>query len=732
MIATFTKPDIWTHATHRAVAAIGSVQGLVRCYIFIWGDSDHRDSYGTFVDPARPPQLDLENGMHRRPVKYEHSVDGEIRMETIGVITEYGYDDTGIYADVQLDMSSPYAPRVLEEISRAELKTSSATMPHTADFYEDGAFKKWTVGELSFTKTPSEPRMPEVVLVRSDDDAEARRDAVRVTEATDLATHGASAPQDERAVSTPMEEIMTLQEQIAAIMADPNLGEEEKVAQIAALMTPAEEPVAMADNAMPEDEEEPVAMSAPVARSASAEDTLLKRFEALERTMTKIANAATRANNAPPARETKRTGGAGVNGGQITNMVDLSTAHRTTAQLLLSNMLMRAHGVEPSENFRRAAAGRLVEDAEKDKIRTPALAAFARARRVDGLTSNTRADELMAVGIATQGAEWAPIAYTDFVWQLARAQTVMAAFISRGMIEREVPAGADSTDVYLATSDMTWYTGAEARSLDSTGRPASTVRLTVVGTNKLNVAPAELVAGGSWSYRLDEGSIINISAEVDRNINATYAEALEFILLNGDTRTTASTNINLIDGTPASGLYTPLYLNSNGVIYNGLVTSGRNRSAGGAFADTDFLATKKLLTTRVRSQDPNKMLFVVDVPTYDAALDQASGKTGDVEPSGYTLKTGRVPAKYGIEVVQSGQMNLANNAGKVTAAVDGTLGRIVLTYPEYLAMVYARMLTIETSRDIEAGANIVVARARASVQLRSNDASAVTYNVGVA
>jgi hypothetical protein len=56
----------------------------------------------------------------------------------------------------------------------------------------------------------------------------------------------------------------------------------------------------------------------------------------------------------------------------------------------------------------------------------------------------------------------------------------------------------------------------------------------------------------SWSSELNEDSLIPVIANYRRQSLRAMQNAIDNVLVNGDTATGASTNVNLIDGTPTS------------------------------------------------------------------------------------------------------------------------------------------------------------------------------------
>src|SRR5690349_4076960 len=106
--------------------------GIIKGYIAIWGSPFLVDSYKTWFDRERPPEMALDSGMHHRPIMYEHAMDKVIKKEVVGVIDEIFFDTVGIGFIGHLFPSSEFFPKIVADILARKLKTSSATMENTA------------------------------------------------------------------------------------------------------------------------------------------------------------------------------------------------------------------------------------------------------------------------------------------------------------------------------------------------------------------------------------------------------------------------------------------------------------------------------------------------------------------------------------------------------------------------------------------------------------------------
>ncbi|MBE2182201.1 MAG: phage major capsid protein [Anaerolineae bacterium] len=139
-------------------------EGRVGGYLVVWGDSQHPDLQGEYFTPET--ELALE-WYERRPALYQHGLDDAVKASVIGMIDTLTPDDTGVWAEAQLDMRHKYARAVLQLVERGALGWSSGSLSHLVEVAGDGRIKRWPVVEGSLTPTPAEPRRTDIHTIKS-------------------------------------------------------------------------------------------------------------------------------------------------------------------------------------------------------------------------------------------------------------------------------------------------------------------------------------------------------------------------------------------------------------------------------------------------------------------------------------------------------------------------------------------------------------------------------------
>lgn len=723
----------------RAVSVVDAVVGEIEGYVAIWGDPQHVDSYGTWFDRARPPEMALDNGMHRRPMTYEHAQDGVVRSDIIGTIDEIFFDDVGIRYRGHLDRSSPFFPKIVDELRRGILFTSSGTLSYISDFYPDGAFRVWFLGELALTKDPAESRMPASRLIRSN--AEVGQNALREGDAVDLS-------HSRRATGTHMQEdnrMDAFQALLQRILAGEAVTPQEIIEALQAAGYSIEElSAALQQVQAPAPEGEGETLAAPQMLSQYWTNVKAQadkfRAQAAARAQVDAARSAAQQalqQQAPPLGGQQRSGHQPV---QITVGEERRYAHMDAVDMATAYELIRARrkgltGLLPNlelvpEPFMRSMtykAAKLIEGGDKAANDLAVVAAF---RMKDGKA--IRANEVMQSTAAGFGDEWVGELQGTKLWEKVRQEsTVYQTLLEMGMEEQELPQGFEGESILVEGSDPTWYVAAGAANLDAnSGNPTPPFSSSKFGTGETSITVAKLSAAINYNAELEEDSLIRIAPEARRKIEVSAKDQIDYIAINADTATGASTNINAIDGTPSSAPTKPSYTLLNGLLKLALVTNTSNSfDAGTAFDETVFLTLLSKLAPALRA-DKTKLLFFLDSDTGLASLNIATFKTRDTY-SAATIEEGELVKVWKVRVMETGQMSLATSNGKVavTTPANNTRGRLGLVRPDQWMARWKRRMSMEVTRYPYADAFQVVAHMRWGMGYRDSDSVAVAYNI---
>jgi len=339
---------------------------------------------------------------------------------------------------------------------------------------------------------------------------------------------------------------------------------------------------------------------------------------------------------------------------------------------------------------------------------------------------------------ASPMSDWVGTAYSGVLWEKIRGNVQIAQKIPSDV----VPDGYSSKYWPLESTDFTWYKAAEATSSDSTLKePAATVAVSQLGTSNKQITIGKMGARGLYTGEATEDSILAFAPQARDQLVKSGSEYLEHVLIDGDVETSANKNINTIVSSPAG---TEPYLLFDGFRKLALVTNTANsRSAAGGFVVEDYMETLKLLgTAGLAGADPNAVGFIQDFNTMWAAMKIPELKTKDVH-SAATIEDGFLRRVYRVPVYDSYFMHFlsagsgyergATTAGKIdqTTAANNAYGAILAVRFDQWKLAYKRRMTVEITRKPEWDGWDIVAWLRFGFAYRDNEASAITYYVGV-
>ena len=747
------------HALRR-VTIVDEIQGVIRGYIAIWGSAEQRDSYQTWFDKEQPPELGLD--FLPVPLIYEHGFDGGVKKEIIGSVFRAWFDEIGIPFEAKLDKTTGAFTRFISEIRSSKLSTSSATMEHLAEFDNDGRFVRWILSELSLTANPAEELMPAVQLMRSN------------------LTHGASGQsQGEKTTNERkhrntrgnimLEKILAAlnalgpdatTEQIIAVLTDAGLSGDDFKAIQSQLEVPDKDKGRQEDGEVPPEgggegdtpataevvsaveqvvaavtvvlEEKGATESAAALEESRSKNNRLAKDNAALALQVAATRSRQKQEQAMPNTPNQPRHGGGDNG-RIDGMQDAAYAGLNSREMGYGYQLLKASNQPISDDYLRNMAGKTIDQVAKGSSAFRNDKSYYAVR--SALRNATRADELVYTTNTGFGAEWIPDMWETQAWDVARQELVFDTMTKDMMVLQVDNRPGSTATVPLVDSDPTFFKANENKSVGDDLEAKPLVDPSHLGTAKVEITPVKGMARVIVTEEMIEDSIIPVLSQLDQQFTAAFAEQMESLLINGDTDTTASTNINLIDGTPAGGTSAPAYLITDGILKYALVTGGAagltTKDAGGVLTTKDFIKARSLLARNLIS-DPAKLVFFSDNDVFLKMLDVTDVKDLSVFRNP-TIESGVLFNLWGSPYLQSGQMALANTAGKISAtAGNNTLGRIGCFYPRYWAMVWKRQIKFATMPDIRSDTTEVVASFRVAFKNRSASAASVIYNLTVA
>ncbi len=521
----------------KTVKMVDAPAGRIGGYLIVWGESRQRDLQGQYFTPQTDVGLDWYD---QRPVLYHHGLDGSLKAAVIGVMDLLRADDTGLWAEAQLDLHKRYVRAVQRLVERGVLSWSSGSLPHLVEVSDAGQIKRWPIVEGSLTPTPAEPRHTDVRTLQSAYKA-LGLDMSRLGLA-DAATSDASHEKGQDMIQQAQAPLKRL----------------------------------------------PIADEREAAKSARIE--VGSEFDTLE-----------------------------------------------AMDLLHGYMLLRSansfHGV--SERFSNALAHKVTR-------------AQLKASKADELAYSTQ------TGF---GDEWVPDLWSQQIWHKARNDnTILPLFQNIEMPSNpfELPIEGTDPTVYFVPE-----TQDEAHLTLGTGNPIPDSK---IGSGKVTLQAKKLALRVGFSSELVEDAVVPVLNIYRQQAARAIADAIDHVLLNGDTTSAATGNINSDNAAPQRRAK---YLALDGVRHLPLVDNSKNAQAMGGAPTLAKLRQTRFLMPGKYAARPTDLAWLVDSGTYAALLGLGEFLTMDKAGALATAQTGQIGFIDGIPVFVSAEMPLTEADGKV-------------------------------------------------------------------
>lgn len=749
VLSTLDDSDelIYRHA-QSAVKFIGNPSdGKVGGYLVAWGSPNQKDLTGEYFTP----ETDLGiNWYDQRPVLYHHGLDGTLKTDVIGVITALKADQYGLWAEAQLDMHKRYVQEIMALVNKGALGWSSGSIAHLVERLDDGQIKRWPIVEGSLTPSPAEPFRTTIRAIKSAFDLQSTDSVEPIVPREPPAKEDAQKDSPIVVSDLPARELiqsdneekstMDMQAICAAVLAelqkarpDVQLTPEEASA-IASAAAQALQASDSTMSAQPAPTPEQTAQTiVPAVFKAFTDYVSQKQQSAQAMTNAIKAGVLTAITQQPPAGVPAMSGNGGSNQHA---QIDVKRAN-PLIQMRTKYADLNAEDMDYYIQFRNASrkrAGRapwnpdapfmreLVDKAgksyEKGELKLGDEGETAKAIKS---FNAIKSDELDYSTLASGGDEWVPDLWASQVWEKARLDNVIAPLF------QNVEMPSNPFELPVQSTDPTVYYVAETKNentllLSSSSSPIPDSKMV---TAKVTLTASKLALRSMFSSELEEDSIIPWTSQLRKQSLRAIEDAIDNVLLNGDTTLTASTNINLIDGTPGG---TEKYLAFKGLRYLPIITTTANKvDAGGIAVTLGKIRQARFTLDRAYSANPKNLAIITHSEMYATLLGLSEFITMDKAGSLATAQTGQIGILDGMPVLVSNEFALTDSAGKIPTA-GGTLGSLVIAYNPGWYMGYRRKVNATIDFLSYYDAYVQTATVRLAFINRDAEVAAAVYN----
>ena len=667
-----------------------------------FGDETNKDSDGEFFTPNTKFYFDKVNPVPVYYHGYDESGYAMDNPEVLGDTKSVDVRPDGVWLRILLDKTSEYAKRVWESAKQGLARASSGSAPHLVRKTDTGQILHWPMFEISLFDT-NENRQPAnryaialpVMKMRYN---EVELESLEAEEKGEKHSSDASDQSDTKSKNRSIE--MSDENKKELSLEDIGKVVSESAAKSAADTVKA---IMDADKA----DKEAVAK-----RQTELEDAKKAGVEEGKKVREDEIKAQLRLDNFEPIT--------------VLKYADAKFDNLDAGEQALLVGVLEANGKKVSEVALKSLAAKLEEDKSivGEKSRQAMKARGIKANEMDYSTYGTFGDEWVGVGYST--SLWEKIRMGTFVMQKLAPYSI------------EVPQGQESIVIPLESTDPVFYKVAQATALDGTMKvPVPTVTNSPIQTGNQTLTLSKLGGRMLFSGEMEEDSLIPWVPQIMFQLQQSGINYLESAILDGDTTTATTANINNIAATPSA---TDWFLMFDGFRKIGLVTNTANsRSAAAGLGVEDFLETAKLLGTNGRNAiDKTKVSFIIDPAVMWKSLTLPEVGSRDIF-SAATIESGTLTGLWGYKIDVCGNMCFAstvqksNAAGKVDVSVVGNnlYGSILAVRWDQWRLGWKRRMKLETTRIANADTTEIVATMRVGMTYRDTEAAGITYYVGV-
>lgn len=253
--------------------------------------------------------------------------------------------------------------------------------------------------------------------------------------------------------------------------------------------------------------------------------------------------------------------------------------------------------------------------------------------------------------------------------------------------------GTESEDEWSGTTEALSIPTSEADTRDST------------------IRTKELAKAKEWSKTFDENALFAMLPVFEDYLRRTGRESMDKLLMNADSTTTSTGNVNLDDAAPpANALYLVSSNSANGLRRQGIIDNASQYVNAGAVALTMTMINNMLSKMGKYAAKPSDVRIFTDVFSYLYGISGlAEVLTVDKYGPRATIQTGEVLKLKGSPVIVTGAIKKTEADGKISNTSGNNIrGQIVATHINAWLIGYMRGLTLESDYHVLARKLILV------------------------
>jgi HK97 family phage major capsid protein len=337
--------------------------------------------------------------------------------------------------------------------------------------------------------------------------------------------------------------------------------------------------------------------------------------------------------------------------------------------------------------------------------------------------SAIKADELSYSTQTGYGDEWVPELWSASIWEKARQDNVILPLL------RAIEMPSNPFDLPIEGTDPTvYYVPETAHESQLALGSGNSIPDSKIGSGKVQLNARKLALRVGFSSELVEDAILPVLNIYREQAVRAISDSIDYTLLNGDTETGATGNINSDAAAPAS---TERYLAFDGLRKLPLVTNTANRIDMANVAPTLAKMREARFKLALRyAARPADLAWIVDGNTYAKLLSLTEFLTMDKAGAMATALTGQIGFIDGIPVFISAEMPLTEADGKVGGGTNDR-GTALCVYRPGWFVGYRRRIAVNVDYLPYYDSYQLTATVRLAFGRFDTDVSSALYNIAV-
>lgn len=307
----------------------------------------------------------------------------------------------------------------------------------------------------------------------------------------------------------------------------------------------------------------------------------------------------------------------------------------------------------------------------------------------------TEAYKALTSTVAGSGSDWVPTFATSELWR----DFHLAATITPQFRRYDMPTNPYTLPV--ESSDITFKYASTENQAVTASNPT---------TASASLSAKKIQAEIDFSGEVTEDSIIPIIPNLRFDLVRRGGQTMDDLVVNGDTTTAATGNVNSDDQAPTAGSF---YLAFAGIRkFHNVTNTGQETNM--AAAPTSALITAVRSKLGKYGARPSDLILVTGPSTYYKIQLLAEVITLEKYGPNATVLTGELARWFNIPILLNETTDLTNTSGRVAVATpsNNTVGWLSLVNTTMWKTGFRRDLQIESFRDIQKDQNILVASFR--------------------